>query len=80
MLQYGSTYFVVDDYSFARGQRQTKQRRTDPVNVHYSRDSFLVLALVSEEYHDVQNEDQVQYLAADPCCVTDHQKLVGVLD
>ena len=67
---------MVDDDSLTRGERQTEQRRTEPVEVHEGRSRH---GLVPEEYRAVQNENQVGDLAAEPGHIADHDEPIGVL-
>jgi len=72
---------MVDDDSLACRQRQSKQSRNKPVNVHYGGDCMILAnSFIWKEESAVKNQNHVCNLAAEPGNVADHHKSVGVLD
>jgi len=70
---------VVDDDSLACCQSQTGQERNEPADERESGQTAVAERLVSKEYRAVEDEDEVEDLAAESGHVADHHELVGVV-
>jgi len=71
---------MIDDDSLICGQSQTEDGRSEPTDVQHGGHCAFADSFLCKEYGAVEDEDQVDNLAAESGHVADHDKLIGVLD